>query len=114
MRTRRPARAIWLLVLGLILGGGLPASSAEEPRPTVSLTLKDIIRIALERNAGFRAAQLEVDASERGLDIARGRRLGRADPFGAYQYAGPDAENRRRAGALVGAMPLLRTGGMRP
>ncbi|MBI2080551.1 MAG: TolC family protein [candidate division NC10 bacterium] len=114
MRTRRPARAIWLLVLGLILGGGLPASSAEEPRPTVSLTLKDIIRIALERNAGFRAAQLEVDASERGLDIARGRRLGRADLFGAYQYAGPDAENRRRAGALVGAMPLLRTGGMRP
>lgn len=115
MRSLRPARsAIGLLVLGLILSGGLPAWAAEEPRPTVSLTLKDIIRIALERNAGFRAAQFEVDASERGLDIARGRRLGRADLFGAYQYAGPDAENRRRAGALVGAMPLLRTGGMRP
>lgn len=115
VRTLRPARsAIGLILLAVILSGGVPGFAAEEARPTIGLTLKEIIRIALDRNAGFQAARLEVDASERGLDVARGRLLGRADLFGAYQYAGPDAENRRRAGALVGAMPLLRTGGMRP
>lgn len=94
----------------LILFHWTPQAAAQPPQvpPAGDLSLPQIIRIVLDRNAGLQAALRGVEASSRGLDAAKGARLGRAEIFGDYLYAGFGESNRRRLGSNVMAMPQLR------
>jgi len=71
------------------------------------VTLPDLIKLALERNPGLAAARRGVEVAEQGRNIAFGQQFGLAEVFGNYQYAGFDAENKRRIGSLVMGMPQL-------
>ncbi|MFQ5792840.1 MAG: TolC family protein [Acidobacteriota bacterium] len=85
----------WLPVLAAVVLG-LASPLQAQPISNRTLSLDDIIEIALAKNPGLSAARQEVKASDFGRTISRGKRFGELEAFGENLYAGFDDANERR------------------
>ena len=94
---RGQSKELICAVLGLIVLGLPPGLTLAERMPQQSdidlfmnpASLPQLIRMALERNPGLRAARSEIDVAGKGLESAKGQRFGRVEMRATDSTYGP-------------------------